>query len=56
MTQLECSLPQPPRILVLGPIKRIYSSRLTKIYYLTKFQLPFRAGSNDYNQILYIDQ
>lgn len=47
------TLARPPRIIVLGPIKRSYSSNVSKLYYLTKFQVPL---PNDYHQILYIDQ
>jgi len=53
ITKLENTLPQPPRILVIGSIKRAYSSKQVKIYYLTKFQQPHPS---DRNQILYIDQ
>lgn len=53
MTKLENTLPQPPRIVVLGSTKRVYSSKNVKIYYLTKFQQPHPS---DRNQMLYIEQ
>ena len=46
-------IPKPPRIVVSGPIKRIYSSNSEKIYYLTKIQLPFPS---DCHEILYIPE
>lgn len=53
MTKLDSTLPRPPKIVVLGPIRRSYSSKNVKIYYLTKFQQPYPS---EYNQLLYIDQ
>jgi hypothetical protein len=53
ITKLENALPQPPRIIVIGSIKRAYSSKHIKIYYLTKFQQPHPS---DRNQMLYVDQ
>ena len=53
ITKLENTLPQPPRIIVMGSIKRGYSSKQVKIYYLTKFQQPHPS---DRNQMLHIDQ
>jgi hypothetical protein len=46
-------LPRPPRIVVLGPIKRQYSSVNSKVYFLTKVQMPFPS---DRHQILCIPE
>ena len=49
----ESMLPKPPRIVVLGPVKRQYSSNYSKIYYITKVQMPFPS---DCHQLLYISE
>ena len=53
ITKSQSMLPKPPRIIVIGPIKRMYSSQCEKIYYLTKIQLPFPS---DCHQILYLPE
>ena len=53
ITNKSNTLARPPRIVVLGPIKRSYSSKVVKIYYLTRFQQPYPSS---HNQLLYIDQ
>ena len=52
-TNSDSMIPKPPRIVVLGPIKRVYSSTVSKIYFITKFQMPYPS---DYSQFLYIPE
>jgi hypothetical protein len=53
MNLKNTTLWKPPKIVVLGPVKRYYSSSVCKIYFLVKFQMPF---PNEYHQYLYLDE